>query len=48
MRFKFKVFYSLPFEDHGDDFKYVNARTPQQAIDKFQKKYPYFVPTVAV
>ena len=47
MRFRFKVYYALPFEEHSEDFKWVNARTSQQAMDKFKLKYPYFVPVYA-
>lgn len=47
MRFRFKVYYALPFEEQSEGFKWINARTPQRAMDKFKQKYPYFVPVYA-
>ena len=48
MRFKYRVYYALPWEEHSEGFKFINARSKEEAINKFEKKYPYYIPVCAI
>ena len=48
MRFRYKVYYALPFEEHSEDFKWINAKSEKKAISKFKEKYPHFIPVCAL
>lgn len=48
MKFKFRVYYSTPFDDEPVGYKLVNARTADEAVEKFQRKNPYYIAKYAI